>query len=118
MICCELSVCKCVKIDKRSFSFKHTFLRSLSVLHRPVHLAAVGAFSSSVHLLIVCTFFYKKINVCIVVVVVIITAGFSGGLYVNVCYDVEMLDVVVYLGPTECMPDYNRVRGAMYWLRL
>jgi len=64
MICCELSVCKCVKIDKRSFSFKHTFLRSLSVLHRPVHLAAVGAFSSSVHLLIVCTFFYKK-NKCL-----------------------------------------------------
>jgi len=22
------------------------------------------------------------------------------------------------LGPLECMPDYNRVRAAMYWLRL
>jgi len=21
-------------------------------------------------------------------------------------------------GPMECMPDYNRVRAAMYWLRL
>lgn len=33
-------------------------------------------------------------------------------------YIYDKCPAVVGYGPLECMPDYNRVRGAMYWLRL
>lgn len=36
----------------------------------------------------------------------------------NECNSMYCGVVVYVLGPLECMPDYNRVRAAMYWLRL
>jgi len=39
-------------------------------------------------------------------------------LYASSHSQIKRACCVLMLGPLEAMPDYNRVRGAMYWLRL